>query len=267
MRRFRGGPSLALASAALFGLSGPAAKLLLASLDPWLLAGLLYLGSGIGLTAVLLARGAVGVRSHEASVTKADLPALAGAITAGGVIGPVLLMFGLAHGAASRAALLLNLEGVFTALVAWIVVREHVHTRIALGMFAITAGAFTLAIGSGGTFAIDGAAVLVAGACLAWAVDNNLTRTISTADPLQIAAVKGGVAGLVNVASRLRSAPPGPRCRRSSAPVSSGSSDTAQASCCSWSRFAISGPVERARISRRHHSSGRSRRSSLFVSQ
>jgi drug/metabolite transporter (DMT)-like permease len=197
------GPALALLAAALFGLSTPAAKLLLGHVDPWLLAGLLYLGSGIGLGLGHLARRLRGGARREAALTRHDLPWLAGAVLTGGVIGPVVLMFALARGAASTSALLLNLEGVFTALLAAALFREHVPPRIAAGMAAITAGAATVAWVAGGRLALDASAALVAAACVAWAIDNNLTRAVSAADPAVVAAVKGAVAGGVNVALAL----------------------------------------------------------------
>src|SRR5262245_50570620 len=128
------GPVAALIAAVLFGLGAPAAKVLTGAIDPWLVAGLLYLGSGVGLGVVLLARRHRGAGGREAGLTRRDLPPLAGAIVAGGVIGPVLLMFGLARGAASATALLLNLEGVLTVLLAVVLFREHVSGRIAAGM-------------------------------------------------------------------------------------------------------------------------------------
>ena len=120
----RSGPGLALAAAALFGLSAPAAKLLAGTVDPWLLAGLLYLGSGIGLGLYRLARRLIGHVGSDAPLRRQDLPWLGGAIAAGGIIGPVLLMYGLAAGTAVQSSLLLNLEGVFTALLAWSFFRE-----------------------------------------------------------------------------------------------------------------------------------------------
>src|SRR5438105_12649409 len=136
----------ALGAAALFGLSVPAGKALLAVTDPWLLAGLLYLGSGVSLGAYRLAqRFLVGRRAGEARLGRSDWPWLAAAIFTGGVIAPVLLMFGLSRAAAAEAALMLNLEGVLTAVVAWVVFREHVNRRIAGGMVAIAAGAMVLA--------------------------------------------------------------------------------------------------------------------------
>jgi drug/metabolite transporter (DMT)-like permease len=191
------GPALALAAAVLFGLSTPAAKWLVGVADPWLLAGLLYLGSGFGLGAVRLAAWLRGRPLF--GLTATELPWLAGAVLSGGVIGPVLLMLALADGSAAQAALLLNLEGVFTALIAWGVAREHVDARIATGMAAIAAGAAVLSWASTGV-AIDRSAALVAGACLAWAIDNNLTRRVASAGAVEIAALKGGVAGAINIA-------------------------------------------------------------------
>jgi drug/metabolite transporter (DMT)-like permease len=193
------GPGLALGSAVLFGLSAPAAKLLAGAVDPWLLAGLLYLGSGIGLGLYRLTGRLVGSPAREAPLAGSDLPWLAGAIALGGVIGPVLLMYGLAGGTAVQSSLLLNLEGVFTALVAWSVFRESFDTRIAVGMAAITVGAAALAWNPSGRLALDASALLVTAAGLAWAIDNNLTRMVSGGDPLQIAAIKGVTAGAINL--------------------------------------------------------------------
>jgi drug/metabolite transporter (DMT)-like permease len=131
----RSGITSALGAAALFGASTPLAKLLTGEIAPVLLAGLLYLGSGLGLLVwFLLQRMAEPRRAaREAVLTWRDAPWLAGAILAGGVIGPVLLMFGLAHTGAATASLLLNFEGVFTALFAWFVFRENFDRRIAFG--------------------------------------------------------------------------------------------------------------------------------------
>ena len=199
MDSHRSGPGLALGAAVLFGLSAPAAKLLAGTVDPWLLAGLLYLGSGVGLGLYRLGTRLLGGAAPEAPLGRTDLPWLAAAIATGGVIGPVLLMYGLAAGTAIQSSLLLNLEGVFTALVAWSFFREHFDTRIAIGMAAIAAGALTLAWTPSEAFALESSALLVAGAGLAWAIDNNLTRMVSGGDPLQIAACKGVAAGSINI--------------------------------------------------------------------
>ncbi|VFU16287.1 DMT family transporter [Methylocella tundrae] len=192
------GVALALLSAALFGASTPIAKLLLGTIDPWLLAGILYLASGIGLGAVIMLQRLRGVTRTEARLTGSDLPWLAGAVLAGGVVGPVLLMFGLASTQASTAALLLNLEGLATMVIAWTVFRENVDRRLLIGAAAILAGAL-LVSWRGGPAGVGPGALAIAGACLAWGVDNNLTRKLSAADPVQIAAIKGLVAGPINL--------------------------------------------------------------------
>ena len=190
------GVVFALLAAALFGASTPFAKLLLGEgIEPVLLAGFLYLGSGCGLAVWWLA---LRRREGEARLARKDLPWLAGAIAAGGVAGPVLLMLGLAATPASTASLLLNLEGVFTALLAWFVFRENFDRRIALGMLAIAGGGAVLSWSGRPEAGVPWGPLAVAGACLCWGIDNNLTRKVSSADPVEIAALKGRVAGTVN---------------------------------------------------------------------
>ena len=194
------GVGYALAAAALFGASTPFAKLLVGRVDPVLLAGLLYLGSGCGLSLwrMLSKRGRTR-GSVEAPLRWADLPWLGGAVASGGVVAPVLLMTGLTLTSASTASLLLNSEGVLTALLAWFVFKENFDRRIAFGMAAITSGGVVLSWEDGAGVGLSMGALAVAGACLAWAIDNNLTRKVSAGDPVQIAAIKGLVAGTVNV--------------------------------------------------------------------
>jgi drug/metabolite transporter (DMT)-like permease len=192
------GAYLALISAALFGASTPFAKLLLGrGADPWLLAGLLYLGSGLGLgTAWLFRRRSVA--TAEAPLRRTDIPLLLFVILAGGLIGPLFLMLGLERTPASTAALLLNLEGFATMAIAWLVFRENVDRRLLFGALAILAGAALLSW-QGGPKPLSLGALFIAGACLAWGIDNNLTRKLSGSDPVQIAAVKGLIAGTINL--------------------------------------------------------------------
>ena len=193
-----GGVSAALGAALLFGAGTPAAKLLLGPINPWMLAGVLYLGSGVGLAVLRLLRS-----DHRSSLPREDLKWLLGAILSGGVVGPVLLMWGLARMPASGASLLLNAEGVLTALLAWFVFRENFDRRIAFGMALIVGGAAVLSWP--GDTRIDSVlpALAVGGACLCWAVDNNLTRKVALADATFIAMSKGLTAGIVNVALAL----------------------------------------------------------------
>jgi drug/metabolite transporter (DMT)-like permease len=201
----------ALAAAALFGASTPLAKLLLADASPLTLAGLLYLGSGVGLAAWIALRR-VRRRAQPASpIARADWPWLAGAIAAGGIAGPALLMFGLARTDASAASLLLNLEAVLTAALAWLVFRENVDRRVFAGMMAIVAGGVLLSWEQAPRAAELAGPLLVAAACLAWALDNNLTRKVSGGDAATIACLKGLIAGSANLAFALATgaAPPG----------------------------------------------------------
>jgi len=199
----RRGVAYALAAAVLFGASTPCAKLLLVGVSPVLMAGLLYLGSGVGLGLWSLLRMTAGERRRDARLARRDLPWLIAVVLAGGVVGPALLMWGLARTPASTSSLLLNLEGVLTAALAWFVFRENFDRRIALGMLAIVAGGVLLSWGGTPEPGVPWGILAVAGACGAWALDNNLTRRISAADPVQIAAIKGLVAGTANVALAL----------------------------------------------------------------
>lgn len=189
------GIAAAITAAVLFGAGTPFAKLLLDNVNPWLLAGLLYLGSGMGLSVVRLFKRAAPVYP-----SRADWPWLAGAIMAGGVVAPVLLMFGLTTMPASGVSLLLNAEGVLTALLAWCVFHENFDRRIASGMAAIVFGAVVVSWPGEVRFGAMLPALAVLGACAAWALDNNLTRKVSLADATWIAACKGWVAGTVNLA-------------------------------------------------------------------
>ena len=196
------GVPLALASAVLFGAVAPLSKLLIGSVDPWLLAGILYLGAGAGLALVHWGRPLIGLTSPEARLQRADLPWLGAVVLFGGVLGPLLLMLGLSHTTASSGSLLLNLEGLATLAIAWVVFRENVDRRLLLGAGAILAGAIVLSWHGQG-LSLDTGGLLIAGACLCWGIDNNLTRKLSSADPVQIAMLKGLVAGATNLALAL----------------------------------------------------------------
>ena len=186
----------ALAAAALFGASTPFAKRLDGEMSPVLLAGLLYLGSGVGLSIARIVRdgGWQSPRLH-----RSEWPWLLGAILLGGVVGPVAMMWGLRTTSGSAASLLLNLEAVLTAVIAWVVFRENAGRRMIFGMAAIVAGGLLLAWpGTASSSSNWSGPLLVALACLCWGIDNNLTRKVSASDALFIAASKGMIAGLVN---------------------------------------------------------------------
>lgn len=196
----------ALAAALLFGASTPLAKLLVGNVTPLLLAGLLYLGSGLGLCLLLALRRLRqkgGEHAPEAlRIPRAELPWLLGAIVFGGVLGPALLMLGLTQTSGASASLLLNVEGVLTAVIAWWVFKENADRQIVLGMVVIVLGGLLLSWEPGGATFSPGA-LLIVGACLCWAVDNNLTRKVSTNDAMLVAGLKGLLAGVSNTALAL----------------------------------------------------------------
>lgn len=186
----------ALVAAALFGASTPLAKLLGVNTPPILLAGLLYLGSGVGLTLVRLVRDRGWQRP---GLPAGEWPWLLGAIFFGGVLAPVALMFGLTRTAGATASLMLNLESVLTAVLAWVVFKENADRRIVIGMIAIVLGGIVLSWPQETAVDHDWTGPLaVAFACLCWAIDNNLTRKVSASDALFIAGSKGLAAGVVN---------------------------------------------------------------------
>jgi drug/metabolite transporter (DMT)-like permease len=190
---------LALAAAALFGASTPLAKLLLEEVSPIVLAGLLYLGSGLGLALLRLFQ-AGSSRAREAPLAARDWGWLAGAILAGGVAAPVLLLRGLRGTPAADASLLLNFEGVITALIAGVLFREAVGTRVWLAAIVMLAGGLTLAFDPKAPLSVSPHALAIIGACFCWALDNNLTRKVAAADPVVAAMAKGLAAGSFNLA-------------------------------------------------------------------
>jgi drug/metabolite transporter (DMT)-like permease len=187
---------IGLGAAILFGLSAPLSKALLDGVGPQMLAGLLYLGAFLAVApAQRLRRG----RSREAHLHRSDLPRLGIVILAGGIVAPVLLMLGLQRTTGLTGSLLLNLEGPLTLIVGVLVLREHLGRRSGLGSVLIFGGAALLALqGSAGHF--DGlGALCIVGACAGWAIDNNLTQTLTVRDPFAIVSVKTGVAAAANL--------------------------------------------------------------------
>ena len=203
---------LALLSALLFGASTPFAKLLLGTVDPWMMAGLLYLGAGLGLAIFHLSRSLTGLAAVEAPLRRADLPWLALVVLAGGVLGPLLLMLGLARTDPAAASLLLNLEGLATMAIAWMAFRENVDRRLLLGAAAILAGAVLLSWHGQAALSLGRAADRRRLPLLGHRQQPDAQA--SSADPVQIAMIKGLVAGAVNLPLGLAAARVLPLARR-----------------------------------------------------
>lgn len=189
----------ALLAAILFGASAPAAKLLLGEIEPVLLAGLLYLGSGLGIVCFRLLRGQTASSQSEAGITRGDLGWLAGAVLAGGVAAPILLLLSLRDTPASTASLLLNFESVATTLIAALIFHEAISRRALWGIGCITLASILLSWDTSGAWGFSAGALGIVAACALWGIDNNLTRNISAKDPLTIVLVKGFGAGTVSL--------------------------------------------------------------------
>jgi drug/metabolite transporter (DMT)-like permease len=184
----------ALLAALFFGASAPLSKLLLGEVPPILMAAFLYLGSGTGISLVKLSQRMTS-NQKEAGIRRPDVGWLAGAIIAGGIIAPIILMISLQYTPASTASLLLNFEGVATTLIALFFFRESISHRAFAAIFVITLASIFLSTDfkSGFGFSLGALGILLA--CTLWGLDNNLTRNISAKDPLTIVAWKGLVAG------------------------------------------------------------------------
>ncbi len=194
MRSARGA-AYGLAAAALFGASAPLTKLLLPRSSPLMLAALLYLGAGLALTLYRTARPR-RAGAQEAPLTSKDIPALVGIALFGGVLGPVLMLCGLARVSGFAGALLLNLESPFTMILAVMLFREHLGRSELLGALLIVIGAALLSARPGEPLWADGLGIaFIAGACLSWALDNNLSQWVSGKDPAAIVQVKSLSAG------------------------------------------------------------------------
>lgn len=186
----------AIIAAILFGASAPLAKLLLGEVEPIPLAAFLYLGSGLGLLVIKLFQrlNPQGIAS-EAQVVKADLGWLAGAILAGGVAAPILLLFSLKNTPAATASLLLNFEGVATTLIAFFAFKESISRRAWWAIALITLASIFLSLNPTADWGLSLGTLGIIAACGLWGLDNNFTRNISAKDPLIIVTLKGLGAG------------------------------------------------------------------------
>jgi drug/metabolite transporter (DMT)-like permease len=185
----------ALLAAVFFGASAPLSKLLLGEIDPITLAGLLYIGSGISAGLFILIRKFSGQSRTEARLRRKDLPWLIGAVVAGGIAAPIILLFGLRASPAATASLLLNFEGVATTLIAVLIFREAIGRRVWWAVGLITVAAILLTWNRTGGWGFSLGALGIVAACMLWGMDNNFTRNVSAKDPLMIVTIKGLAAG------------------------------------------------------------------------
>lgn len=189
----RRGVAAALGAAALFGASAPLIKLLLRHSGVFALSSLLYLGAALSLTlSVAVSRG----RRAEAPLRRGDLPSIAAVALLGGMAGPWLLLLGLRHVSGMEGALLLNLEGPLTLLLAVALFGEHVSRRVLLAASLVFVGAVVLERDPGRSSVAVAGALAIAGACAAWALDNNVTQRLALRDPLRVVQAKAAAAAV-----------------------------------------------------------------------
>lgn len=193
------GPLLAILSAVLFGISPVLCKLVIGEMSPILLAGLLYLGSGIGLSFVLV-RQRINIFKETRAISRFHRYKLSGAVLAGGVIAPLCLVYGIKYGKASEVALLLNLETVATTIIAWLIFKEQISRYVWVGkVLIVVASAFIILEAPESNVAFSTSGILVVLACIFWGIDNNLTRDVDDLPATTLAAIKGYGAGLFNI--------------------------------------------------------------------
>lgn len=197
------GVGFAIAAPLLYSISIPLSKLFLQTVDPWLLAGWMDLATGVGMATVYGGRALIWHTPIKNPLQGQDWNWMWGSIAAGGVIAPVLQTFGIAYSTAATASLLLNLEGVFTSLIAWVIFREVFNRSIAYGLSFITAGSMMLVGTNTASVSFSLGSLAVIGASLAWATTSNFTHKISHCDPVQVVSIKTLVSGGVNVAIAL----------------------------------------------------------------
>ncbi|WP_268898953.1 DMT family transporter [Geomonas azotofigens] len=192
------GQLFAMLSAALFGVSPVFCKMLIGDMSPALLAGLLYLGSGLGLQALLLVQGKSS-RAELRLLSPGHRWKLVGAVISGGIVAPLCLAFGIKYGTASEVSLLLNLETVATTLIAWLVFREYIGPYVWSGKVLILVGAGLVVLRAQGGLSFSLSGLLVVVACVFWGIDNNLTRDVDEISSTVLASVKGLAAGLFSI--------------------------------------------------------------------
>jgi drug/metabolite transporter (DMT)-like permease len=186
----------AILASILFGASAPLSKILLGQIEPVPLASFLYLGSGLGLMLfqiLNLARKKQGF--NEASLKKNDIPWLLGAIIAGGIAAPIILMASLKITPASTASLLLNFEGAATTFIAFLFFKESIGKQILGAILCITFASILLSWDFSNQWGLSIGALGIICACICWGVDNNFTRNISAKNPFTIVTIKGLAAG------------------------------------------------------------------------
>jgi drug/metabolite transporter (DMT)-like permease len=185
----------AILAASLYAINSPISKLLLAELSPTMLAALLYIGAGLGLTIVVGVQKSIGIKPKEQPLVKRDIPYTIGMVVLD-IAAPIFLMIGIKFTSASNASLLNNFEIVATSIIAMCIFKEVITKRLWIGIFFITISSIILTIDDISSFSFSIGSVFVLLACICWGLENNCTRKISERNPLQIVIIKGFFSGI-----------------------------------------------------------------------
>lgn len=186
---------MAILAAALYGISSPVSKLLLAEIPPTLMAALLYLGAGVGMLIVNIIKVLSNKKQIEAKITKKELPYTLGMIILD-IGAPIFLMIGLTMTTAANASLLNNFETVATSCIALLIFKEAIGKRMWIALSLITLASIVLSIKDFSSFSFSTGSIFVVLACVCWGFENNFTRMLSLKDPLQIVVIKGFGSGI-----------------------------------------------------------------------
>ncbi|MCI7793170.1 DMT family transporter [bacterium] len=191
----KGAVGWAVLAAALYAVSTPVSKLLLREVAPAMLAALLYLGAGIGMLGLGMARGRRGSMRRGRRLDRRDLPYTAGMVVLD-IAAPLCLMAGLTRTTSANASLLNNFEIVSTALIALLIFKERIGPRLWLAIGLITGACMLLSFEDGSSLQFSSGSLFVLLACICWGLENNCTRMISQCDPLEIVVIKGFGSGI-----------------------------------------------------------------------
>ena len=183
----------AVLAAVFYAVSSPLSKILLEDVSPYLMAALLYLGAGIGMTVVRAA--SPSKRAEERPLTKGDSPYIFGMIVLD-IAAPILLMYGLLNSPASSVSLLNNFEIVATTLIALLVFGERVTPTTWVAIILITISTVILSTAGTGEISFSHGSLAVILACVCWGLENNCTRRLSDSGALRIVVIKGIFSGL-----------------------------------------------------------------------
>lgn len=185
----------AVLAAALYAISTPLSKLLLNDIPPTMMAALLYLGAGLGMSVIGLFRNKTGRFKQEMRLTRKEMPFTIGMVALD-IAAPVLLMIGLTTATPATVSLLNNFEIVATSLIALIIFKEVIHRRLWIAIGLITLASIILSVEDIGSVTFSWGSIFVLLAAVCWGLENNFTRMLSDKDPLQIVVIKGFGSGL-----------------------------------------------------------------------